>query len=247
MTSPEETLARLTRLVARDRRREVLALPLEPESRSLALTPPATDPGRSAPGRRLGLSERSLAWTATGPERPASSTTSSGSKAFARSVGSWASPERRLRAAEDGGRAVESSPSPTSPETSTPTTAWRWRASPTRRRSSSGTPDSTTSSRGATSASATRSATAITSSRTSTTSSDAAHGDPRLERDSRGGPPRPETMQTAMAQIRRSAQFLLTLISTSSTCRASRKGERGWSRKRPISRSSSATPSSPWR
>ena len=63
MTSPEETLARLTRLVAEGIGAAKCWLFLwEPESRSLALTPPGHGiPDGALRGRRLGLSERSLA------------------------------------------------------------------------------------------------------------------------------------------------------------------------------------------
>jgi signal transduction histidine kinase len=63
MTSPEETYARLTRLVANGIGASKCWLALwEPETRSLALTPPAFGvPETALRGRRLGLSDRSLA------------------------------------------------------------------------------------------------------------------------------------------------------------------------------------------
>ncbi|HQR46770.1 MAG TPA: ATP-binding protein, partial [Thermoanaerobaculia bacterium] len=63
MTSPEETYARLTRLVADGIGAGKCWLALwEPETRSLALTPPGHGvPDEALRGRRLGLSDRSLA------------------------------------------------------------------------------------------------------------------------------------------------------------------------------------------
>ncbi len=63
MTSPEETQARLTRLVADGIGASKCWLALwEPETRSLALTPPGFGVAETAlRGRRLGLSDRSLA------------------------------------------------------------------------------------------------------------------------------------------------------------------------------------------
>jgi signal transduction histidine kinase len=63
MTSPEETFARLTRLVAEGIGAGKCWLALwEPETRSLVLTPPGHGvPDEALSGRRLGLSERSLA------------------------------------------------------------------------------------------------------------------------------------------------------------------------------------------
>ncbi|HUM01300.1 MAG TPA: GAF domain-containing sensor histidine kinase [Thermoanaerobaculia bacterium] len=63
MTSPEETFARLTRLVAEGIGAGKCWLALwEPETRSLVLTPPGHGvPDGALGGRRLGLSERSLA------------------------------------------------------------------------------------------------------------------------------------------------------------------------------------------
>ena len=63
MTSPEETFARLSRLVAEGIGASKCWLALwEPETRSLALTPPGHGvPDEALRGRRLGLSDRSLA------------------------------------------------------------------------------------------------------------------------------------------------------------------------------------------
>ncbi|MGE5346718.1 MAG: histidine kinase dimerization/phospho-acceptor domain-containing protein, partial [Acidithiobacillales bacterium] len=63
MTSPEETLSRLSRLVAEGMGAEKCWLALwEPETRTLALTPPGHGVSDEAlRGRRLGLSDRSLA------------------------------------------------------------------------------------------------------------------------------------------------------------------------------------------